>query len=216
VVSRSSAVRSAAIVVDDHPLFRLGFVAAWRRARPSEPIEEAIDLASARRLIEERTRLVVLDLLLPDGFGLELAPFMTEHRVPFVVLSSVDGPAVVEAARRCGAAGLFSKELEPDLVLYEIDRLLHDPDARAFPEHATLPALSARERDVLAGLFAGRGNREIAADLGLGLETIKSHAASLFARLGATDRLEAVRVARELGYDLALPYLGEPGWRSRS
>jgi len=186
-------------------------VAAWRRARPSEPLEEAIDLASARRMVNDRTRLIVLDLLLPDGFGLELSPIATKHGVPLVVLSSVDAPAVVEAARDAGASGFFSKELEPDEVLYEIDRLLSDRNARTFPDHTALPALSARERDVLAGLFAGRGNRDIAVELGLGLETVKSHAASLFARLGATDRLEAVRVARELGYDLALPYLGESG-----
>lgn len=195
------------LIVDDHPLFRLGFVAAWRLARPHEPIVEASDLDSARRLLTPRTRLVVVDLLLPDGLGLELAACAARLRAPFVVLSTADAPAIVEAVRRSGAAGFFSKETDPQRILLEIDRILVDPRQRSFPPRAALPALTRRELDVLGGLLAGLGNREIAESLGLGTETVKSHTAMLFARLGASDRFEAVRIARNLGYDLVLPYL---------
>jgi len=195
------------LVVDDHPLFRLGFVAAWRLARPREPIVEASALESARRLLTPRTRLMVVDLLLPDGLGLELALTAVRLGVPFVVLSTLDAPAIVEAVRRSGAAGFFSKETDPQRILLEIDRILTDPSERSFPARSQLPALTPREHDVLGGLLAGLGNREIAELLGLGTETVKSHTAMLFARLGASDRFEAVRIARDLGYDLALPYL---------
>jgi len=205
--SKSDLHSGAALVVDDHPLFRLGFVAAWRLARPREPLVEASDLESARQLLTSRTRLVVVDLLLPDGFGLELAATATRLRVPFVVLSTADAPAIVEAVRRSGAAGFFSKETDPQRILLEIDRILGDPSERSFPARTALPALTPREQDVLGGLLAGLGNREIAERLGLGTETVKSHTAMLFTRLGASDRFEAVRIARDLGYDLALPYL---------
>ncbi len=205
---RGAGPRDApALIVDDHPLFRLGFVAAWRLARPHEPIVEASDLDSARRLLTPRTRLVVVDLLLPDGLGLELAASAVRHRAPFVVLSTADAPAVVEAVRRSGAAGFFSKETDPQRILLEIDRILVDPRQRSFPARSALPALTRRELDVLGGLLAGLGNREIAESLGLGTETVKSHTAMLFVRLGASDRFEAVRIARNLGYDLVLPYL---------
>ncbi|MFO8148911.1 MAG: response regulator transcription factor [Trueperaceae bacterium] len=200
---------AAALVVDDHPLFRLGFVAAWRLARPREPIVEASDLEGARRLLTPRTRLMVVDLLLPDGFGLDLAATAVRLGVPFVVLSTADASAIVEAVRRSGAAGFFSKETDPHRILLEIDRILCDPNERCFPARSPLPALTPRERDVLGGLLAGLGNREIAELLGLGTETVKSHTAMLFVRLGASDRFEAVRIARDLGYDLALPYLQE-------
>lgn len=198
---------SPALLVDDHPLFRLGFVAAWRLARPREPIVEAGDLGRARRLLTRRTRLLVIDLLLPDGVGLDLATTAVAHGVPFVVLSTADAPAIVEAVRRSGAAAFFSKETDPHQILLEIDRILRDPSARSFPAHEPLPALTPRELDVLGGLLAGLANREIADRLGLGSETVKSHAAMLFVRLGASDRFEAVRIARDLGFDLALPYL---------
>ena len=208
MVRREENLRDAtALVVDDHPLFRLGFVAAWRRARPREPIVEASDLVGARRLLTPRTRLMVVDLLLPDGFGLDLAAAAVRVGVPFVVLSTADAPAIVEVVRRSGAAGFFSKEMDTQRILLEIDRILSDPNARCFPARSPLPALTPREQDVLGGLLAGLGNREIAELLGLGTETIKSHTAMLFARLGASDRFEAVRIARDLGYDLALPYL---------
>ncbi len=196
-----------ALVVDDHPLFRLGFVAAWRLARPREPIAEASDLESARRLLTRRTRLMIVDLLLPDGFGLDLGAAAMDLGVPFVVLSTADAPAIVEAVRRSGAAGFFSKETDPHHILLEIDRVLREPSERSFPATSAPLALTPREQDVLGGLLAGLGNREIAESLGLGTETVKSHAAMLFMRLGASDRFEAVRIARDLGYDLALPYL---------
>ena len=196
-----------ALLVDDHPLFRLGFVAAWRLARPREPIVEASDITSARRLLTPRTRLLVVDLLLPDGFGLDLAATARQVGVPFVVLSTADAPAIVEAVRRSGASAFFSKETDPHRILLEIDRILGDPTERSFPTTAPLPALTPREQDVLAGLLAGLGNREIAESLGLGTETVKSHTAMLFVRLGASDRFEAVRIARDLGFDLAMPYL---------
>ncbi|MFU8887005.1 MAG: LuxR C-terminal-related transcriptional regulator [Trueperaceae bacterium] len=204
---RGDVATAPALVVDDHPLFRLGFVAAWRLARPREPIVEASDLEGARRLLTPRTRLLVVDLLLPDGFGLELAATAARLGVPFVVLSTADAPAIVEAVRRSGAAAFFSKETDPHHILLEIDRILQDPSERSFPATSPLPALTPREHDVLAGLLAGLANREIAELLGLGAETVKSHTAMLFVRLGASDRFEAVRIARDLGYDLALPYL---------
>jgi CheY-like chemotaxis protein len=127
------------LIVDDHPLFRLGFVAAWRLARPHEPIVEASDLDGARRLLTSRTRLVVVDLLLPDGLGLELAASAVRLGVPFVVLSTADAPAIVEAVRRSGAAGFFSKETDPQRILLEIDRILSDPRQRSFPARTALP-----------------------------------------------------------------------------
>jgi len=212
-VARGADPMGPALLVDDHPLFRLGFVAAWRLARPREPIVEASDLASARRLLNAHTRLLIVDLLLPDGFGLDLAAAAVAGAVPYVVLSTADAPAIVEAARRGGARAFFSKEMDPHGILRQIDRILGDPTERCFPESPPLPALTPREQDVLGGLLAGLGNREIAEALGLGTETVKSHAAMLFVRLGASDRFEAVRIARDLGYDLALTYLqgGRPG-----
>lgn len=199
----------ATLLVDDHPLFRLGFASAWRRTRPHDRLLEAANLATARDLIERPLRLVVLDVLLPDGVGFDLAPELVHRGVPFVILSTADAPAILAAARRCGASAFFPKEWDPDHILVEIDRVLRDPSARVFPPRAAIPGLRPRERDVLLGLLAGLGNREIASRLGVGIETVKTHVASVLAAFGATDRIEAVRIAREFGFDLALPYLGE-------
>jgi DNA-binding NarL/FixJ family response regulator len=59
--------------------------------------------------------------------------------------------------------------------------------------------LTAREQDVLAALADGLSNREVAARLYLGVRTVETHVSRVLAKLGATDRTEAVSVARERG-----------------
>lgn len=204
-----SGGRGDALLVDDHPLFRVGFAAAWSRERPRERLMQVASLQEARSAIRSSMCLVVLDLMLPDGLGFEFLPLAHAHAVPVVFLSTADAPAIVHTARRLGAVGYLSKELDPTVILVELDRLLKDPRARAFPEEQAVPSLTARERDVLRGLLVGKGNREIAEVLGVGPETVKTHVASLLARLGAADRFDATHIARHLGLDLVLPYLGE-------
>jgi DNA-binding NarL/FixJ family response regulator len=203
--------RGETLLVDDHPLFRLGFAAAWRRERPQDRLAEAVSLGEAKGLMRSSLRLVVLDLMLPDGLGFDLLPIARLHSVPVVFLSTVDAPAVVSTARRLGAVGYLSKELDPRIILLELERLFGDRRARVFPEHRAVPSLTVRERDVLRGLLAGQGNREIADALGVGAETVKTHVASLLTRLGAIDRFDATHIARHLGLDVVLPYLGEDG-----
>jgi DNA-binding NarL/FixJ family response regulator len=104
--------------------------------------------------------------------------------------------AAVEAAHAAAVATGFT--LLADLVRDRADRgglrLAVGPVAER-----SAAGLTAREQDVLAALAEGLSNREVAARLYLGVRTVETHVSRVLAKLGATDRTEAVKVARERG-----------------
>ena len=200
------------LVVDDHPLFRAGFVASWRSQRPADRILEAGSYGEATaRLVARSVDLVVADLGLPDRHGLDLCQWVrgSSPESLVVVLSTHDAPAVVQAARSVGARGFFSKELPVITLIRDIEQLMASRQSVFFPSSQALPALTGRERDVLWLLMQGASNPAIATELGVSAETVKTHVGSIFGHLGASNRFHAVEVARALGFDVALPYLGD-------
>jgi DNA-binding NarL/FixJ family response regulator len=153
--------------------------------------------------------MAVVDIALPDGCGLDLIAPLAKRGVPVAVLSTDLRPAVALAARRLGAVAVLSKELDPVDLLRLLDRvrvgsIISDPVGAA-----SVPALTPREREVLGALLDGSSNPEIADQLGIGVETVKTHVTALMGRLDAHGRHEVGQRARDLGFDVALPYLRE-------
>jgi DNA-binding NarL/FixJ family response regulator len=134
-----------------------------------------------------------------------------------VVLSSHDDVAQAVAAARAGADAWVSKrqgagELEtvirgvcqgsswfPPEMLGEILRELRDDVRRTMEERDSLKVLSPRERDVLACMVAGKHGRQIAEELLISIDTVRTHTRSIFSKLDVHTRLEAVSVARAAG-----------------
>lgn len=197
------------LVVDDHPLFRAGFVAAWRRWRKLDPVVEAGTVHSARKLIQAGgVDVAVLDLRLPDGSGLDLCKLLGEApNVLVVMLTTYDGLAIVEACRRFGARAFLSKEMAVADLFLVIERLLVSEDVTSFPETGDMPRMTSRELETLDWLLRGQSNPEIARLMGVSVETVKSHVSAVLSHLGASDRFEAAELARRLGFDIALPHL---------
>ena len=201
-----------ALLVEDHPLFRVGFMAAWQQGLGRPSLFEASDVASARALLRERTfRLAIIDVLLPDGCGLQLVAPLASAGTAVVILTTYVRRGVVAAARQLGAVGVLSKEADPSAILVNIDRVLQYPDATVFPDGPPLAAFTRREREVLHKLMQGRSNRAIAAELGIGSETVKTYVGALMDRMGVRNRVEVAKCAVDLGLDVALPYLGDDG-----
>ena len=199
------------LVVDDHPLFRQGFVAAWRRERKADRVLEASGLSAALATLEgQHVDLAVVDVILPDGNGLELCRVaVAQGGVRVVMLSTYDAAAVVRAARECGAVGFFPKDADVQVMLSDVIRIVRGELAERFANVPALPPLTRRERRVLAALLDGASNPEIAEQLTVSVETAKSHVASVMSKLGVNDRYAAAAVARSWGFDIALPYLGD-------
>jgi DNA-binding NarL/FixJ family response regulator len=196
------------LVVDDHDLVRLGVRHAL--AGRAETVD-AINLVDGRqKLAAEPFDLMLLDLGLDDGFGLNALPHLRSAypALRIVVLTSMDEDVYAERALRAGADGFVMKTAPKSTLLAAVDAVLAgdlyvSPAVnrrllrRAVQEQATDAgdSLSTREIEVLRLIAAGHSTREIAERLNRSVKTIESHKMSLKSKLGADSPAMLVRLA---------------------
>lgn len=158
----------------------------------------------------EPPELVILDLKLRDGTGTELIPDVRRlaPRAKILILSSFPEEDAVRAAMESGAHGWLNKQQDPSALADavraslrgELPRPAEAVRSRAAPPRSDpFEALTPRERQVLDGIADGQANREIAEHLGLREKTVKTHASSIYAKLGVERRTQAALLAREHG-----------------
>lgn len=177
------------------------------------------EVAATARSAEARLRrsppdLVLVDLGLPDRDGAELirAARAVGFQKPIMVLTSATSDERVLEALRAGADGyLFKDDIEVRLALALGDLVkggapLSPGAARAVlrqlgfqPRKLVVPALTPKEAAVLELLATGGSYAEIAAQLGIELNTIRTHIRSIYNKLGVENRAEAVNLAWNLG-----------------
>ncbi|EOD64852.1 response regulator [Amycolatopsis vancoresmycina] len=204
------------LVVDDHPLFRIG-VGTLLAAEPGiEVVGEAAGgtdaVASAAAL---RPDVVVMDLHLPDLSGIQATRLIVAANpgTGVLMLTMADESESVFAAMRAGARGYLLKDAEPDEIIRAVqavarreaifgadiaNRVLaffNQPPAT----EPVFPELTGREREVLALIAAGHSNAVIARTLCLSPKTVRNHISNVFAKLHVADRAEAIVRARDAG-----------------
>jgi two-component system response regulator DesR len=189
------------LVVDDHDVVHWGFrlmlgQQPWvERVLSARTGEEAFALG--RRY---QPHVALVDLFVGEESGPEIsARLRAEEAAPHVLLISGAGGISPSAARAAGAAGFVSK----DWPAAEIARAVRmvGLGMNVFKPSATPagPPLSEREREVLELIASGATNREIADSLYLSHHTIKEHTSSLYRKLGARNRADAVQRAQRGG-----------------
>lgn len=146
---------------------------------------------------------IVTDIRMPEMSGLDLVRKLKAQGVghPVIVITGHgDIPLAVEAMRE-GVVDFLEKPFDDDLLLAAIRKALRQDDvltgqrAEADRIKTTLQKLSARERDVLAGLVAGKANKVIAYDLGISPRTVEIYRANVMTKTGAASLSELVRMA---------------------
>ncbi len=188
------------IIVDDHPLFRVGLGYALK-ALGWDVIAEAGDGAEGvRRVTELKPDAVLLDAKMPRMDGLEACRLMIAvlPNLRVVLLTTFSEPALVQAARDAGASGFVSKETEAERLSSILTKMLEDAAYTSFPQ-INLPKLSPRELEVLRLMATGLSNKEIARHLSLSPDTVKDHLENLYRKLEASDRVTAAKRAQQLG-----------------
>jgi len=192
--------RVRVLIVDDHPLFRMGLSLALT-AEGFDVVGEAGDGEQAVQVARATgAELVVMDVRMPGSDGIEACAQLTSQAGgPVVVmLTTYDEPGVVRSARHAGAKAFLSKETAPKELARTLRRVVEEPDHDWMPQVA-LPELTPREAEALELLGQGFSNKAIAKAMGVSPETVKDHLERVFAKLDVRDRLTAVKRANELG-----------------
>jgi DNA-binding NarL/FixJ family response regulator len=180
------------LIVDDHELIRAGLKQALQAAGHNI-VGEAASLAEARaELLFTQPDLVLVDVNLPDGSGLELITPLLRC----IVLTLGDDPTSLRQAHRRGAAAYVLKG-EPVTHLLTIIEQLESSTyhfaAPALPQNRF--DLTQRELDVIQILQTGWSAKEMASHLFLSEATVKTHLASIYRKLGVKNRTQAIVVA---------------------
>lgn len=205
------------VVVDDHAVVRDGLCALLGTDPGLEVVGVAADGVESLRVVREtRPQVVLMDLAMPRMDGIEATRRLTaaDPAPAVLVLTMSDGDAALLAAIRAGARGYLLKDSEGSQVVAAIRAvaagqavfgpgvapsvlaLLHAPPAeQPYP----FPALTSREREVLALLADGLGNQAIGRQLGVSPKTVANAVSAVVVKLGVPDRVAAADRARSAG-----------------
>lgn len=199
------------LLVDDHELIRQGLRRAFERSADFEVVGEADSIADGFRKLETLVPdVVVIDMRLPDGSGLDLVKEARRRRADLgiVVLTMYAGDEQLFGALDAGASAFVPKDTPTDYVLSAARHAAASPGtftARDLAEAMkrrmtpTGPQLSPREKEVLALLADGLGVAAISRRLYISESTAKTHISKLYEKLGAANRAQAIMSALRLG-----------------
>ena len=194
--------------VDDHPLLREGIAALIGNQLDMELVAEACNGREAlEQFRKHRPDITLMDLQMPEMSGIDAISAIRgefpEARI--IILTTHAGDVQVFRALKAGArayllkGSLRNELLETIRAVHAGQKRLSSEVAAEIAEHATDDALTPREIDVLRLVARGNANKEIAAQLSLTEETVKSHISNILARLGAKDRTHAVAIGLKRG-----------------
>jgi two-component system NarL family response regulator len=196
------------LVADDHPILREGLVALINRQSGMKVVAEAADGCEAVALFSRVVPdIAVIDLRMPAMNGIETLTAIraVDPHARMIILTSYASDEDIYRALRAGARGYLVKDA-PAEELVECLRMVHDggtfiPPAIAskLAERVGTTELTAREREVLALVAKGKGNREIGAALEVTEGTIKVHVNNILNKLGVASRTEAVNLGVRRG-----------------
>lgn len=203
------------LLVDDHPLFRLGLRALLRGRVELDVVAEASSLDEALVLASRlRLDVALVDLVLPGGGGVALTAQL--HRLQpdckIIALSAVDEPVQIAEVLRAGGSGYVLKNQPVDEIVAAIHLVLggvrylppavsrEQVDTAAALERPAFESLTQREREIFARLVRGQSNAAIATALFISMRTVETHRQRILKKLDVHSIVELVYLASRHGY----------------
>lgn len=216
------------LIADDHTLFRQGLVGLMEtREDLVHVVGEAATGREAVQLTERlRPDIVLMDIYMPEGDGLEATREIRERfpDVKVVMLTSSESDAHLYRAVQLGASGYLLKNLDASSLFSLLSRVMRG-DVAMTPEMASrllkgiakrsadpssgCEALTSRELTVLRMVAVGQSNAEVAAQLFISVNTVKTHIRSILDKLRLENRTQAANYAMDRG--LVTPRVNSPG-----
>jgi len=204
------------MIADDHPVVREGLITMIGREEGFEVIGEAKDGAEAVSKAKElKPDIVLIDLRMPEMDGVEAIREISaiEPDIKFIILTTYSDDEYIFRGIEVGARAYLLKDA-PREELFRAIRTVYRGESLIQPvvaskvldrfaelsRHAQAPeTLSEREIEVLKLMAKGAANKEIATQLSITNSTVKTHITSIFQKLNASDRTEAVTLAIKRG-----------------
>jgi DNA-binding NarL/FixJ family response regulator len=196
------------LAADDHPLLRHG-IASLVNAEPD--MELVAQASTGREAVEQfqlhRPDITLMDLQMSDMSGIE-AMIAIRSEFPnarVIVLTTYSGDVQVLRALKAGARAYILKGrvhgelLDTIRAVHAGQKRIPQELAAGLAEHTGEDELSTRELEVLRLVAAGNANKEIAAQLSIGEDTVKRHVTNILAKLRANDRTHAVTIGLKRG-----------------
>lgn len=200
--------RVKVLVVDDHPVVRIGISTIINSQSDMTVVAEAGSGEEAMLLFREvHPDVTIMDLRLEKMSGVDCIRKIREEQpdARFVVLTTYRGDEDISQALDAGASGYLIKGMPRQSLLEALrrvhrgERFLPEMISEVLASHKPEEELSSREREVLSLLAAGKCNKEIASALCIAEVTVKCHLSMIFTRLGVTDRTQAIIAASQRG-----------------
>lgn len=212
------------VLVDDEPLIRAGLRTILELENDLTVIGEASDGAEAVDVVSRlQPDVVLMDVRMPAVDGIRATEHLmstSDNPPKIVVITTFENDDYVYDALRVGASGFLLKRSRPEEIVSAV-RTVAAGDSLLFPSairrlaagHGTgsthdrlrTTGLTDREKEILRLMAAGKSNAEIAAELVLALQTVKTHVGNVLDKVGARNRTQAVIRAYETGFVLPTP-----------
>lgn len=196
------------LIVDDHPIMRVGITALIASSKEMETVAQAGSGEEALQLHAlHLPDITLMDLRLPGISGVETIRRIRSQspKARFIVLTTYEGDEDIFQAMEAGATGYLVKGMPQEMLVNAVKRVhaggrfLPPPMSQALASRMPDSSLSNREREVLGLMAKGKSNREIANKLGITEATVKCHVSVILMRLNAGDRTQAVVIALQRG-----------------
>jgi DNA-binding NarL/FixJ family response regulator len=197
------------VVVEDHPTVREGLCLVLEREGFAVLARTGTAETGYEAIVRLTPDVALIDVDLPDGSGVELARRLLRRdgRLGVLLYTGMDDPGILEDALSSGARGFTLKTSNSDTMLNAVRAVAAggtfvDPGVRdrlAQQEAPRERVLTVREREVLARLAEGLSIEEIASELVLSTETIRTHVRNAMGKLGTRTRAHAIVVALRRG-----------------
>ncbi|HEY1985139.1 MAG TPA: response regulator transcription factor [Terracidiphilus sp.] len=203
-----SAARIRVLLAEDQTMLRGALTALLNLEPDISVIAQAANGRDALKLAGQYfPDVVITDIEMPERTGLELAADLKQagSSAHVIILTTFARPGYLRRALNAGARGYLLKD-RPASELAEAVRRVHaglraiDPALAAEAWSADEDPLSDRERQVLQRAGDGRSSAEIATELHLSEGTVRNYLSEAISKLGATNRVDAARIARKCGW----------------
>ena len=193
------------LIADDHAVVRMGLASLLGTSKSIEVVGDAFDGEdTVRKALKLKPDVIVLDLVMPRKDGIaattEILERLPEAKV--LILTTFSSSENIAKALKAGATGAVLKSSGNDELIGAVlkvargERYLSADIEHLLEDDPPLPDLSPRQIEILESIARGLTNKEIAAQLEISLESVKSHIKIILEKLGAASRTEAASIAQ--------------------